>query len=278
LALITASATASAATLASAPHATAASAPTTPAASTATSTVDDVTAAKSAYTDVDYPACKERAQAALAGSGTVPQRVDAWRLLGLCSAALNDVDTARDAFRHMLLIERDAKLPEGLSPRFTSSFREAKGSLVGVGPLLTLDKDSVDGPRRTVRITVMDDDSLVQRVVVRAEGAGQKPAVRASPKMELDVPGDVDVDVVGLDKAGGDIATLHFASAHGPQLDDKPDVSKGKIVAEDNGVWWIVGGVVAGTVVVGGGVALAVTAALAPPSKVNLKTAVVFGN
>ena len=63
--------------------------------------------------------------------------------------------------------------------------------------------------------------------------------------MELDVPGDVDVDVVALDKSGGDIATLHFPSARGPQLDDKPDPNKGKVVAEDNGVWWIVGGVVA---------------------------------
>ena len=58
----------------------------------------ELSAAQKAYADVDYGRCLEKARAALGQPGSLPDRVSAWKLVGLCAAAEGETDVARAAF------------------------------------------------------------------------------------------------------------------------------------------------------------------------------------
>jgi hypothetical protein len=237
--------------------------------------------AQKAYRDVEYTRCRNKAAAALQVPGTRAERVDAHRLLGLCSAALGDTDAGREAFSHMLAIDPDAKLPMGLSPRFTSAYREAKGAWLGAAPLaLTLEKEELlpDGGRR-VRIRVEDKAALVARITWRAAG-DDAPPKKAARLLELEVPATVDVTVVALDAGGGEVAVLLLPATKSPGSALAPDPgATAANEADEDSAWPLVVGVAVGGVVVVGGIAGAVAwALLAPPERVTLRTDVIFGN
>lgn len=243
--------------------------------------VPDLEAAQKAYVDVDYARCRDKAQAALLQPATLKERVDAWRLSGLCAAATGDTDGAREAFRMMLAIDGNAKLPEGLSPRFTSSFREAKGSWVGTTPLaLSIASEEVGKDARTVRVKIDDEAELVSKIAWKGPSGTLSAPVKKAPQVELELPNGVDVVVVALDKAQGEVATLTLPARKtdtSSPLDEKPKADADKVVDEDGGgsLGVVVGASVAAIVVVG---AAAVVAGVlfSPPQKVNLKTDVVF--
>jgi hypothetical protein len=232
---------------------------------------NELSAAERAYADVDYSKCRDKAQAALATPGTQAQRVQAHRLLGLCAAALSDVDVARDAFRAMLVIDHSARLPEGLSPRFTSSFREAKGSLVGRKPLL-LETSGSDplGARRLLHVQLTDELSLVHRLGWRA-GDGIETLVKPSASIDLDVPGDLSITLRAIDAAQGELAVLEVPPVTVASAVPGPAAA---VINEDNGPsWWLVGGVIAGVVLLGAGAGTA-AAVLLPPQRVQLQVGV----
>jgi len=244
--------------------------------------VSDLDAAQKAYADVEYQRCRDRAQAALLVPGSVDERVRAYRLLGLCAAATNDTDTAREAFRLMLAIDPTARLQDGLSPRFTSSFREAKGSWVGTTPLaLTLKEEAIKGSTRTVTVGLADDAELVAKIGWRAPGGTEGKAVKASSLVELELPAGPEIVVVAFDKAGGEVALLTLPAASAPAtlnpLD--PTTQPPAAASNDDGAVWpfVVGGVAGGLLVVGGATALVVVL-LSPPSQVTLKTDVAFAD
>lgn len=246
------------------------------------SAVPDLEAAQKAYVDVDYAKCRDKAQSALLQPGVVKDRVDAWRLAGLCAAATGDTDDAREAFRMMLAIDKDAKLPEGLSPRFTSSFREAKGSWVGTTPLLlSIASEEVGKDNRTVRIKIDDEAELVSRIAWRSPAGALSPPVKKAAQVELELPNGVDVVVVALDKAQGEVAQLSLPARKtdtSSPLDEKP--KEEKVVEEDAGSafpYIVAGGIVGGLVVVGAAAGVAVVV-FSPPSKVNFKTDVLFAD
>lgn len=236
----------------------------------------ELTAAQKAYADVDYGRCLEKARAALGQPGSLADRVATWKLVGLCAAAEGETDVARDAFQMMLTLDRDARLPDGLSPRFTSSFREAKGALMETTPLaLKLVKDDVRGARRVLRVRVDDTSDLVARVGFRPKGGGLEAPVKKSVELELDVPAAVDVEVVGLDRAGGEVVVLAVTGVgSGPAKDL---VEAPPAVVEEGGPfpWLIVGGVAGAVVLVGTGAAV-LAVALAPPQAVTLRTDIAF--
>ncbi len=243
--------------------------------------VPDLEAAQKAYVDVDYARCREKSQQALLEPGALKERVDAWRLLGMCSAAIGEADDARDAFRMMIAIDRDAKLPEGLSPRFTSSYREAKGSWVGTTPLgLSIASEQTDKNSRTVRIKVDDDAGLAAKIAWRGPSGSLSSPVKKADVVELELPISVDIVVVALDKAAGEVALLSLpargADTSSP-LDPRPAAPP--VVEEDLGSlpFIIAGGVLGAVVVVGAVVGVAVVL-LSPPQSVNLKTDVVFAD
>jgi hypothetical protein len=237
---------------------------------------NDLVAAQKAYADVEYARCRDKARAALLAPGTRSERTDAYRLLGLCSAAEGDTDAARDAFQLMLAIDKDARLPDGLSPRFTSSFREAKGSWVDTVPLaLSIEKDTVDDGGRVLRVRVQDAADLVEKVAWRSEGGVLSRGVRRADVLEVSVPANAPVTIVALDAHGGEVALLDLtakrAAADGP-LDDK------QAAAATEGApfpWLAVGGVAGAIVVVGVGVGVTV-AVLSAPGEVTLVPSVVF--
>jgi hypothetical protein len=236
----------------------------------------ELSAAQKAYADVDYGRCLERARAALGQPGSLSERVAAWRLVGLCAAAEGETDDARDAFRMMLTLDREARLPDGLSPRFTSAYREAKGALMESTPLqFKVVADDVRGARRVLRVRIDDTDDIIARVAFRPKGGGLEAPVKKSVELEIDVPAAVDVELVGLDRAGGEVVVRAVAGVgSGPARDlaDRPPPA-----TEDAGPfpWLVVGGVAGALVVVGTGAAV-LAVALAPPRAVSLTTDIAF--
>ena len=243
--------------------------------------VPDLEAAQKAYVDVDYAKCRDKAQSALLQPATVKERVDAWRLSGLCGAATGDTDGAREAFRMMLAIDANAKLPEGLSPRFTSSFREAKGSWVGTTPLaLSIAREEVGKDSRTVRIKIDDEAELISKIAWKGPSGSLSAPVKKAPQVELDLPNGVDLVVIALDKAQGEVATLSLPARKtdtSSPLDEKPKEATAA-VAEDAGggnLAVVIGASVAAVVVIGAAAGVAAVL-FSPPQKVNLKTDVIF--
>ena len=235
--------------------------------------------AKAAYAALDYAQCREGARASLAAPAPRADRVDAHRLLGLCSAALGDADTARAAFKAMLIVDREATLPDGLSPRFTSAFREAKGELLDAPPTtFSIESDGRSGRVRVVRVAVVDPEGVVARIAHRGEGGVLSPAVRKAARLELEVPGEGRVELIGLDAAGGEVVVVVLAPLDAPAADAPPPVAAAPAPEDDGPPWLLVGaGAAAGVVLVAGAVTAGVVWALQPPSRAAFTTDVVFG-
>jgi hypothetical protein len=234
---------------------------------------DALPAARAAYAAVDFEACRAESARALKQPGDRAARTEAHKLSGLCLAALGDTDGARDAFKTMLAIDRDARLPDGLSPRFTSSYREAKGALVGQTPLvLAIESDTDDGGTRTLVVALKDELRLVKDIAWRGEGGVLSAATRAAPKLELEVPANVAVTLVALDVGGGEVLELSVGKPGDAKLAD----TAAPVTEDEGGVpWLLIGGIAAGVVVLAGAAVVAVVL-LTPPDSVTLKTDIAF--
>lgn len=235
---------------------------------------DALAQAQKAYAGVDYGKCREHAQEALEQPAEKQERLDAWRLLGLCQAALGETDGAREAFKRMLAVDWNAKLPEGLSPRFTSSFREAKGSFVGTQPLaLSVAESKTEGGTRAVRLKIVDELELVHKVAWRGAAGSTGAPVRAAPLLLLELPAEVDITVIALDKAGGEVAILELP-ADKPEAPPPPPPA---VEVEEGGFPWVGVAIGAGVLLVAGAAAGGVAFALTQPQVVTLRSDVAFG-
>lgn len=241
--------------------------------------------ARDGYGDLNYEACRTAARAALEEPGTTSERVETYKLLGLCEAALGDTDEARGAFMRMLAMKPDATLPPGLSPRFTSSYLEAKGEWVGKEPLgIELFGEKVEDGARIVRIIVRDEADLVARVTWEDADGERGPALVAAEKMELEVPPTLSLTLLALDEHDGVVATLPLGTAEeedkpAPALapDDAPAEVAG--AEEEEGAPWLLLGVAAGAgVLLAAGGAVVAGVFLAQPTDVTLESTVAFGN
>lgn len=234
-----------------------------------------VAQAQKAYAGVDYARCKEAAERSLEEPGDRAARLDAWRLLGLCQAALGDTDAAREAFKRMLAVDWNAKLPEGLSPRFTSSFREAKGSFAGTAPLsMAVAEETIQGGTREVRLKITDELELVHKVSWRGAAGSAGTPVRTAPLLVLELPTEVDVTITALDKAGGEVGTLSVPAARTEAPAPPPPTDP---AVEEGGFPWLGVAIGAGVLLVAGAAAGGVAFVLSQPQVVTLKTDVVFG-
>ncbi len=246
-------------------------------------------AARKAYADLAYEVCRTQAAEALEDPATLPERVDAYRLLGLCQAAVGDTDAAREAFVKMVAIQPDAELPKGLSPRFTSSYLEAKGFWLGKKPLeLVIEEDRSEGKNRIVRIALKDAAGLIDKITWQDDEGERGPSLKAAERMELELPAEVAVALVALDASGGVVLER---SLTGPELAALPDPAVGSQGSVSGGAGaggeeepgagpWLWVGVAAGAgALLAGGAAAAVTGyLLTPPQSATLESQVVFGN
>lgn len=235
--------------------------------------------AKKAYADVEYDRCRDASQAALKQPAVFADRVAAYRLLGLCTAAHGDIEAARDAFRMMLTLDREARLPEGLSPRFTSSFREAKGSLMGQAPLsFTVVKDTSAGASRTLRLRVEDSGDVIASVAFRPTDGALSPGMKKAVELDLEVPSAVAVDIVALDQFDGEVAVLSLAAIGTAAPLEHNDGAVAPATDDGSLTTAVVAGGVVGALVLLGGAAAVLAVVLAPPSAVTLKTDVAFAD
>lgn len=245
-------------------------------------------AARKAYADLSYEGCRDQARESLEDKAALPERVDAYRLLGLCQAALGDTEEAHDAFVKMLAIDPAAELPAGLSPRFTSSYLEAKGYWVGKKPLdLVVEEERVEGKKRIVRLAVKDDAELVDKIAWEDDEGERAPGLKAAERMELELPAELAVKLVGLDRHGGVVVEHALAGPQVASAVDPTTSSSGATSGEvsdgeedaGGGPWLWVGVAAGAGVLLAGGAAAAVAGImLAPADSVTLESQVVFGN
>lgn len=238
--------------------------------------------ARAAYGELNYEGCRDKAQEALEEPATLDERVDAFRHLGLCQAALGEVEEAREAFVTMLAIDPGATLPDGLSPRFTSTYLEAKGHWMGKETLgLVLETDVIEGRTRTVRVQISDPLDLVTRVTWADDEGERAPALAAAERMELELPAEVAMSLLALDASGGVVASLRLPSQQpAAELAAEPATPPGAAEIDEGGgaPWLWVGVAAGGGVLLAGAIAAATAAMLMPPSAVDLQSEIVFGN
>lgn len=235
--------------------------------------------AEEAYQILEYETCRQSALAALALPGTRVERIQSHRLAGLCQAALGDLEAARESFLHLVALDPDAKLPDGISPRFASAFLEAKGQLADEGGLAIqlLRKEKV-GNARVLRVQINDPLGEGDKVAYRVANGDLEAFRKAAPRMELEIPADHLVQVVLLDAAGGELALLTLAA---PRPVAEAPVASGptaeELAAADGArTWtWVIVGAVTGAVLAG---AAAAGWYFTAPARFAPTSAVVFGD
>ena len=210
-------------------------------------------AAETAYVELNYEPCIEAANASIQREGDAEARVRAFKFRGLCQAALSDVDSARESFEAMLAIDLKAKLPEGLSPRFTSSYFEAKGRWIGREPIaLTIDSETTADGIRTLTLSLKDDAELIRSVAWRGPSKAIFDKVKAAEKLQFEVPEEDAVDVVALDKGGAVLRVVALSQPDAPDavpLVATPTEATASETDEGIGLPVIIGGSVVGAVV-----------------------------
>ena len=230
-----------------------------------TNIADRLEEAKVAYGLLDYDSCVDNAAQSLRMEGTREDRVAAYRYLGLCHAALGDTEVALEQFIRLLAIEPEARLPDGLSPRFTSTFLEAKGYWLGREAMkIEIMDESQDGALRLIQIAIDDRKGLIDKIAWRAENGDTGPMIKAAEKMEIEVPGEIAQKLIGFDEHGGEVFSLVIMKEAPPAQQENAEMAESE--AEPEGsmltspfLWAGIGGVGAFTLVgVGVGVGLGI--------------------
>lgn len=251
---------------------------------------EGVKEARSAYQGLDYEGCAAAASKALEGPGTRDERRDAYQLLGLCRAALGDTDGARDAFVKLLGVDREARLPDGLSPRFTSSFLEAKGEWTDREPTgVAVESEELMGKTRVLRLKVNDPVGLLDEIAWRTEDGEEHDRTKVAERMELEVPVQVAKELVAFDAHGGEVAVLSLGEAAAksaePRLGEDPNGTTTASETDDDGstiltspFLWLGVGAVGAAVLVSGAVAAGVGLLLYEPRQVTMEGHVAFAD
>ncbi len=242
------------------------------------------------YGALEFEPCAQTAEEALREPGTASDRVKGYQLLGLCRAALEDTEGATDAFVLMLAIDQNAALPDGLSPRFTSSYLEAKGQWVGRKPFdIQITEDQVSGKTRSLKLSIVDRPALLESVAWR-DGDGELSAsTKVAEKMLLEVPKNLAQELVFFDAHKGALVVLPLPQAEQEKTEALAEQKGGETAeGEDEGsglwVWAGVGAVgvvgVVAAAAVGGVIAYGVATGLitGPEQQITLQSGVDFGD
>jgi hypothetical protein len=162
-------------------------------------------AQKAISDDIDYDTAGTLVQQALDGGGL--SRADlarAHRIAGEVAAALDDAAGARAHFVRWLLLEPDATLADGMSPKITEPFEAARAEARELGAM-TIEVAAERRPGK-VRVTLdaRDPLNLIARLRARADGV---EAEDVGTRVELEVPGDAPlaVEISVLDEQGHEL-------------------------------------------------------------------------
>jgi hypothetical protein len=154
--------------------------------------------AQQAVDDIDYESASKLVADALdAGQLSTSDLGHAHELAGTIAAALGDTAGARDHFVIWILLEPDAALPDGASPKLTEPFEEARTHAAELGAMSI--EVSVERKGAGVRVILDARDPLNLIAGLRVEGDGQQASERGT-SVELPIGhGAVELTVTALD-------------------------------------------------------------------------------
>ncbi|HTM18984.1 MAG TPA: hypothetical protein VL172_00695 [Kofleriaceae bacterium] len=164
----------------------------------------ELDAAAQAIDGVDFESARTHAQAARAG-GDLPrgQLIRAYRLLGEIAGALDDAEAARASFTRWLLLDPAGALPDGMSPKITGPFAEARAEVKRLGPLAL--ELSVRRRPGVVAVTVQRRDPL--HMIARLQSAPQATVDGDHLEIPAEDARPVAIEIAAVDEQGNVLVT-----------------------------------------------------------------------
>jgi hypothetical protein len=124
--------------------------------------------AQAAIEDVDFATAKKLVEQALGGGGMDPgELARAHRCAGEVAAALGDDDQARDHFVRWILLDPNAALAPGVSPKISAAFDKARKEAAGLGALRLSVRMTREANKGVVVVDAKDPVDLVAQIRVR---------------------------------------------------------------------------------------------------------------
>lgn len=165
--------------------------------------------AKAALDDLQFEDAYDALDEALrAGDSDVEQTVEIYRLLGEVAAALGQADEATDAFEILLTLDPEHQLSEGVSPKISEPFENARSRVDGRGSLrFSCEITSKDPMTVEVVADANPLDLAAGGFVVDGRGETREPLVAGSASITLDV-GERAIEVGIADESGNRIAVV----------------------------------------------------------------------
>ena len=155
---------------------------------------------------VDFQAARKLVKQAFAAGGMDPgELARAHRFAGEIDAAVGDEDAAREHFVRWLLLDPQAALAPGVSPKITAAFDGARREAAGLGRLAVSARLERTEGKATVIFEARDPADMITQFRVRAGGG--REAVERDPRLEVAVADteSVAVSVAALDGDGNEV-------------------------------------------------------------------------
>jgi hypothetical protein len=178
--------------------------------------------AESAIDNVDYDAAKTLVDAAIAGGSLEPgDLARAHRLAGEVAAALGDDAGAKDHFIRWILLEPDAKLADGVSPKIAAPFAAARDEAQSLGSM-SIDVRVERAPGKVrVFLDTRDPAHMVAGLRVRADDGLAAQEHGTSVELPAKDDASMSLTVLVLDDHDDQIAIKTITSdpeitAHAP--------------------------------------------------------------
>jgi hypothetical protein len=174
---------------------------------------DDLETARRQVEALDYRGARATLEQALLGGGNGPaELIELYRLRGEIAAALGDSAAAEEAFRRLLVLRPDARLPAGTAPKIEDRFRAAALSLPA-GARLRVRHELATGAAPRVTLVVESDPlDLVARLRVtwRVPGGPADAREQAGDTLAVPLPAAprLELTLSALDAHGNRVATI----------------------------------------------------------------------
>ncbi len=250
---------------------------------------EPLTRAEDAYQAVDFEATRDAALEALRSGQLDPaQLTRTYELLGVSSAALGELDAARDYFLRLLWLDPSAQLDDSVSPRMREPYLEARGARTARSGSLSVEA-GIDRATSRVHVTLRDPSAMARRVRVAARLEGgtdytvqeyEARAELAAPLSGADTADRIEYYVEVLDLHGN--VLLAQGGPFAPRVvgREPTSASSGSSEGGDGGgsivedpLFWVV--LIGAAALVGGGVGLGV--GLDQQSRISVQSEVAFG-